>query len=168
LLLGLDVGTRNTGFAYLEDERFFSQTIKQEKYPNGKMALIEMAEQVANAIIALKPTLIGFESYGYKRGFVNTDLGELIGMILYLIRNTGIDVLFLSPMTVKLLVTGEGRATKATVKKAVQGLYTITGDTLHEYDAMALCHTVRLYIENKLDAKRMLAFRRKIICMNYS
>lgn len=162
MIFGIDIGTRWTGIAYIEENCIFTDTISADDGFYGKMGLINLANKIVKRIKNNNPEYVVFENYGYKRGFVNVEVGELAGMIMYQLSGGGYKILFVSPQTVKKMATGYGRSKKKEVANAVKELYGVTVDSYHESDAVAICHVLQLFLGGELDEESTDRIKRRM------
>lgn len=162
IIVGIDPGVEYTGFAISCDGKKTAKTIRADS-AIGAERLISIARQVVDSIVEAKATIAVFEDYGFGGGFFNVEVAELVGMIkwrLYEFR-LPIEVCFLAPNTVKKVITGSGRATKAQVKKAISTL--LETKVSHEADAVALTVVFERYLRGELDVETI----RKIKARTY-
>lgn len=152
IILGIDPGVEYTGVAVLSNGKVTAKTIRALS-GLGSERLISIARQVVDFIIASKADIVVFEDYGFGGGFFNVEVAELMGMIKWRVNEFSLPITlcFLAPNTVKKIIVGNGRATKAQVKKAVSEI--IETKVSHEADAVALCLVYDKYRKSELDSE---------------
>jgi len=152
-ILAIDPGTDYIGVAYLYNEKFIAKTITSDYY--GIKRLEDLVNRLVNIIEIVKPKFIGIEDYGYGGKFFNVEVAEIVGAIKYKLRSSKkkYEITFLAPNSVKLLVAGNGRATKPELRKAINKKYSrLKIHTSHESDAMAIFAVMEDYLKGKINA----------------
>lgn len=126
ILLGIDPGTTRCGFGLVEAIGstlkvldYGLLTVKKEGCASRR--LLFLREALATVIERWKPDRAGVEKLYFNRN-VSTALqvGEARGVILLTLAEAGVDVVEISPQSVKLAVTGYGKADKQQVGRMVQ------------------------------------------------
>lgn len=145
-VLGIDPGYDRLGVAVLErieghDTVVYSTCIETSKTDPLPDRIAAAGTALAAMIAEYQPTVLGIETLFFNKN-VKTAIGvaQARGMVLYLARNAGCQVLELSPQEVKLAVTGYGKSDKQAVTTMVERLvHNVPECALDdEYDAIAV------------------------------
>jgi crossover junction endodeoxyribonuclease RuvC len=150
IILGVDPGSLRTGYGAIETDGRRHRLLEQGALaPPSRRTLPERLSfvhvGVARLIERIRPDVLAVEDVFHA---VNTRsalvLGHVRGVILLAGAQAGLPVQEFSPATVKLQVTGYGRAEKAQVALMVARLLDLreegpTGDAADAL-AVALCH----------------------------
>ena len=159
-VLAIDPGVDFTGVACKKDGYAFVKTLSGEGFGVGR--LVSMVEEIMAVITFEKPEVIVVEDYGFGGKFFNVEVAELVGSLKYCIRMTGLKctVTALAPNTVKRVVTGNGRAKKPEVMKAVAAIVPgVRVKTDHEADALALLIVMGKCLNEELSAADLRMIR---------
>lgn len=145
-ILAIDPGFGRCGVAVLEGSGakatiLYSACIETSpKLPFGKRLLV-----IANELLALvttyEPTLLAIEELYFSNNQKTVfQVAEARGMILYIAHSHDLRVVEYNPLTIKIALTGYGRASKEQVTKMVEKLIVVekTPKTDDEYDAIAV------------------------------
>lgn len=145
-VLAIDPGFGRCGVAVLEGTGtkaniLYSTCIETSaKLPFGERLLI-----IANELIALiathEPTVLAIEELYFSNNQKTVfQVAEARGMILYLAYANHLRVVEYNPLSIKIALTGYGRASKEQVTKMVEKLIIVekTPKTDDEYDAIAV------------------------------
>jgi Holliday junction resolvasome RuvABC endonuclease subunit len=154
-VLGIDASLSSTGYAYRYRGAVVTGSIPTKKMSG--MARLEhvrsMLEQIADRC---QPTFIVLEDYAKGKGGLGRtfDIGELGGIIKHYFFLRGIDVMLVSPTTLKMAITGRGNAdaaqavagrktkvkdkTKPEMRAALRNTFGIVTDQGDEADAAGL------------------------------
>lgn len=145
--MGIDPGSRITGFGVVEEEGRSSRTMAFGVVKPGEgdlgARLAALVAGIAEVIDVWSPEIIALE-----RAFVGKNmssalrLGEVRGALLALSGARSIPVVDYPPATVKLTVAGVGNASKSVVASAVEGFLGGSHPAGDATDALAvaLCH----------------------------
>lgn len=148
-LVTVDPGVQGTGVSIWESARHSGTLTVENDDPYRATAPVTMHMLIMSKLESLRINpphagrmLLVFEDYGYGSGYFNSDVAEIIGMFkshVHFSPSAFIGMVFISPTSVKKIVTGSGKASKADVKRAVKTLYPdIKTTTDHEADSLAL------------------------------
>ena len=148
LVLGIDPGSTVTGYALVERVRGryrlmtagVVKTTSKQEMPHRLRIIHEGLESV---LTVHKPGVVSIEAiFRHKSSESALRLGQARGVALLAAAQANLPVFEYNPMTVKKSVTGNGRADKQQVKRAVTML---TGQKLDlpydAYDAIAIAIT---------------------------
>lgn len=155
IILGLDPGSRRTGYAILCDEdggsgarRVCSGTIRLDETRPFAERLPDLRASLVGLLQQYRPTAASLETC-----FVNKSarsalvLGHVRGVLLLLCIESGLEVYEYAPAEIKRSVTGSGAASKAQVGAMLRRLIpgTPPGGAEDEIDAIAaaFCHWSR-------------------------
>jgi len=134
IILGVDPGTRNTGFGVIDFEKnsstllhFGSIKLDGEKPISERLVIIY--SKLTAVIEAYKPKVIAVETAFYAKNISSTmKLGHARGVILLAAAQSGAQILEISPREIKRHITGNGNASKEQVAKMVQLMLKLTDD----------------------------------------
>jgi crossover junction endodeoxyribonuclease RuvC len=148
-VLGIDPGTAVTGWGLVErTSHGVAHLAHGAVTTNARMTLAAKLATIHTALVALcaewRPDVVALEQSFVGRNVQSAfRLGEVRGVAMLAAASAGIAVAEYSPASVKLAVTGTGRAEKEQVQRAimrelrvVEGLVPDAADAL----AIALCH----------------------------
>jgi Holliday junction resolvasome RuvABC endonuclease subunit len=118
-VLGVDASLTSTGYAYRDRDQVVAGSIPT-KNMSGPARLEHVLSTLAAIVDRCKPTFIVLEDYAKGKGGMGRtfDIGELGGVIKHYFYKRGIDVMLVSPTTLKMAITGRGNADAA---KKVEG-----------------------------------------------
>lgn len=150
-ILGLDPGLNITGYGLIEatpagPKMIEAGVIRGKQRDSLTARLVEIHSGLAEAIVALKPTIVALEQLysHYQRPRTAILMGHARGVICLAAAQAGLEVKSYASTQVKSVLTGNGRAPKTQMQRAIQvelGLPTLpepadVADAL----AIALCH----------------------------
>lgn len=147
-ILGIDPGSRKTGFGVIESGRYHplylvSGVIRVEKY-SGADRLKNIFESVTQIIEQYQPDVVAVEKvFVYKNPNSAIILGQARGVILCAAALKDIPIMEYTPTQIKSTIVGQGHAGKAQVQFMVQNLLKLTQSPQEDAaDALAcaLCH----------------------------
>jgi crossover junction endodeoxyribonuclease RuvC len=153
-ILGIDCGTERTGYGVIEsDGRNHSLVaagvIRVRVSDPLEVRLRIIASKLRSMLEESTPECVAVEEVFHA---VNTKsalkLAHVRGVALLLAAEAGLPVSEYSPLSVKMSVTGYGRAEKQQVQGMVQSLLRTEGVVFASYDAcdalaVAICHATR-------------------------
>ena len=164
IILGVDPGSLRTGYGVIEtDGRRHVLVEKGVIAPGAALGLAErlhvIHRGIAEVIVRIRPDALAVEDLFHA---VNTRsalvLGHVRGAVLLAGAAAGIPVTAFAPATVKVQVTGFGRAEKGQVAMMVARLLRLAGDgeagDAADALAVALCHAHLHGIGDKAAAGR--------------
>lgn len=147
-ILGIDPGSRKTGFGIIESGRFHpnyvsSGVIRVEKL-TGAQRLKTIFESVCQIIDQYQPHVMAIEKvFVYKNPSSAIKLGQARGVILCAAAIKEIPIMEYTPTQIKSTIVGQGHATKDQIQFMVQNLLKLTESPQEDAaDALAgaLCH----------------------------
>lgn len=147
-ILGIDPGSRKTGFGVIESGRYHPQylvsgVIRVEKY-SGADRLKNIFESVTQIIEQYQPDVVAVEKvFVYKNPNSAIVLGQARGVILCAAALKNIPIMEYTPTQIKSTIVGQGHAGKAQVQFMVQNLLKLTQcpqEDAADALACALCH----------------------------
>lgn len=128
IVLGLDPGSRYTGYGVVEQEgsrlrELGSGRISLVSEPSPETRMARLAEGVERALDRWRPAAAALETlYHGKNSRSLIALAQARGVILSVLGRRGLEVEELSPAEVKKAVCGNGRADKTQVARMVEVL----------------------------------------------
>jgi crossover junction endodeoxyribonuclease RuvC len=148
VILGVDPGSRHTGFGVLQGEgstllHLDSGAINPGSRPPLESRLCRIFDGLEELIQQHRPQAIAVEEVFLAANVHSAfTLGQVRGVVLLLAARAGVPIFHYSPLVVKKAVVGYGRASKAQVQLMVKQLLKIDPDNEHAADALAvgLCH----------------------------
>ena len=147
-ILGVDPGSRNTGFGVIDSDGRHSRRVASGCIRVGQFGWPERLELIFDRIAALvaehRPHELAVEQLIFARDpAAALKLGQARGAILCAGLKGGLDVHEYSPKSVKLAVVGTGGADKVQVRHMVRmllSLEALPGEDEADALAIALCH----------------------------
>lgn len=148
-VLGLDPGSRRTGYGVVESEGNRYRSLGHGRVtPSAKLALPArlhaIAERVGEILDEFRPDCVAVEEAFYHESVRSTlVLGHVRGALIVTAVARGIEIAEYTPRAIKQSVTGNGGATKDQVAFMVQRLLGVRGAIPEDAaDALgvALCH----------------------------
>lgn len=125
IILGIDPGTANTGYGIIENKKklqYIGHGVIQtspEDCPGERLRKIN--NKISHIIKEYNPDVLAIENiYFFINAKTAMPVSQAIGSILLTAAKKKIPVERLSPLTIKLMVVGNGRAKKKEIQIAVQ------------------------------------------------
>lgn len=157
IVMGIDPGLANLGYAFIEIKKKggklktidYGCIITDPKFPTGER-LKKIHNELNKLIKKYKPDIMAVESlYFFKNLKTALPVSQAKGVILLAAAKNKIPVYEFTPLQVKMVVTGYGRAEKQQVQKMIKVLLNL--DTIPKLDdaadalGVAVCcaHTLR-------------------------
>ena len=148
VILGVDPGSRHTGFGVIHGERDKPRHLESGRiHPGSRHSLENRLCQIYDGLTALirqhQPQALALEEIflaaNVRSAFV---LGQVKGVVLLAAAQSSLPVFQYSATTVKKAVVGYGQATKAQVQLMIEHLLGIKITNEHAADALAvgICH----------------------------
>lgn len=149
-ILGIDPGMAIVGYSIVdvegdESRLFASGSIRTDKKLTDAARLLEIQNDICTIVEKYSPEVASIEKlFFFKNAKTIIPVAEARGVILMAIEKYQIPIYEYTPMVVKQVVTGYGRATKEEVGKIVE--LSVKYDNLPKLDdtldsiAIALCH----------------------------
>lgn len=153
-ILGIDCGTERTGYGVIESDGRNHKLVDAGviRVPTSEpleIRLSTIAARLRSMLTETTPECVAVEEVFHA---INTKsalkLAHVRGVALLLAAEAGLPVSEYSPLSVKMSVTGYGRAEKHQVQGMVQSLLRTEGVVFASYDAwdalaVAICHATR-------------------------
>ena len=148
IILGIDPGTANTGYGIINDEKslqYIGHGVIQtspEDCPGERLRQIN--NQLLQVIKKYNPDILAIENiYFFVNSKTAMPVSQAKGSILLTAAKKKIPVKEFSPLTIKLITTGNGRAKKKEVQVAVQKILQLKKipKPNHAADALAVAIT---------------------------
>jgi len=148
IVLGVDPGSRHTGFGVIRGERGqLTHLAHGQIAPGGRLPLelrlCQIYDGLTNLLRQHRPTSLALEDIflatNVKSAFI---LGQVRGVVLLAAAQAEIPIHLYPALVVKKAVVGYGQATKVQVKMMVENLLGLKVATHHAADALAVgvCH----------------------------
>ena len=150
-ILGIDPGMAIVGYGLIEydGENYMllaSGSIQTDKTKKESARLLEIYNDMETIVQMYKPDAVSIEKLFFFRNQTTVmPVAHARGVILTVLEKYGIPSFEYTPMEVKQVLTGYGRADKKEVEQMVK--YTLQAETLPKLDdtvdavAIAICHT---------------------------
>lgn len=158
-ILGIDPGMAIVGYSLIDYENdeitlLNSGSIQTAKGNRESARLLEIFNDISTIVEKYKPDCAAIEKlFFFKNRTTVMPVAHARGIILMVLERFNIPIYEYTPMEVKQILTGYGRADKKEVEQMVK--YTLNCETLPKLDdtvdsiAIAICHT-RSFREDKL------------------
>lgn len=148
VVLGVDPGSRNTGFGVLEEEgerllHLASGAIKAGSRPSLEIRLRQIYDALSALILQHQPQALALEEIFLAANVRSAfTLGQVRGIVLLAAAQAALPIFYYPPLVVKKAVVGYGLASKAQVQLMVEHLLGLKIINQHAADALAvgLCH----------------------------
>lgn len=150
-ILGIDPGMAIVGYGVLEQEDasislLSSGSIRTDKNYRESARLLEIQNDMEMLVKKFQPDVAAIEKLFFFRNRTTVmPVAHARGVILAVLEKYGIPIFEYTPMEVKQVLTGYGRADKKEVEKMVQ--FSLEQEKLPKLDdtidaiAIAICHT---------------------------
>jgi crossover junction endodeoxyribonuclease RuvC len=150
-ILGIDCGTQRTGYGLIEsDGRRHSLVnagvIATHAGDDLAIRLLQIAGELRRVFEAFRPDVVAVEEVFHSINSKSAlKLAHVRGVVLLLAAEAGLPVTEYSPLSVKMSVTGYGRAEKQQVEMMVRSLLDSQNAAFATFDAsdalaVAICH----------------------------
>lgn len=150
-ILGIDPGMAIVGYGMIgvendQIELLTSGSIQTDKKLDDSKRLLEIYNDLSQIVEKYKPDCASVEQlFFFKNQKTIIPVAEARGVILTVLEKYGIPIYSYTPMEVKQVLTGYGRAEKKEVEQMVR--LTLNSDNLPKLDdtvdaiAIAICHS---------------------------
>jgi len=156
-VLGIDPGLNITGYAVIERaggklKLVEAGVVRGKSRGNLSARLKEVFEGVSDVIASLKPTALAIEELysHYERPKTAILMGHARGVICLAAEQAGMSIRSYAATQIKLLLTGNGRAPKSQMQRAICREFGLAAPPeppdVADAIAIALCHH---YLSNK-------------------
>jgi len=142
MILGIDPGLENTGYAVVNDNKLISAGVV--KVGKGDERLRDLYNELEKIIKKFKVTEVAFESLFFaKNAKSGMRVAEAVGVIKLVALRCGLEVVGYTPLQVKMALTGYGRAEKEQVEAMVRSCLNLEEPITpsHAADAVAVALT---------------------------
>ena len=146
-VLAIDPGFGRCGVAALSGDAsrsvlHYSSCIETSKSDRFALRLLEVAKEVVRLIDIYKPDTIAIEElYFANNAKTALRVAEVRGMLIYIAVSRNISLVEYNPLSIKIALTGHGRASKEQVTKMVEKIIGKNNEKPmldDEYDAIAV------------------------------
>lgn len=137
MIVGLDLGFRKTGCVAVSDKvnKFVSLLIKPQKTGTGIENIAFIGEEVLKFVKKVKPVMVVIEGQSWAGKGKIGSLGELHGVVKYLLWKEGYSFEVISPLRARKIVLGKGYNRKGMVKEELKRIFKVQFDNLDIMDA---------------------------------
>jgi len=154
IIVGIDPGSKTTGYAFLSVEHKKVKPLAYGVIKNSpRMTLAKritlLYQELNKLIVEFQPTIASIEKIFYAKNVRSlVSLGEARGVLLLALEQAQIPIYEYSAREVKKAVVGNGNASKQQVQYMVKSIMRIKDEEL-QFDiadaiAIALCHVNKL------------------------
>lgn len=155
-ILGIDPGMAIVGYAMIEVEDssiklLTSGSIQTDKNKTDSSRLLEIYNDLSQIVEKYEPDCVSVEElFFFKNQRTIIPVAEARGVILTVLEKYKVPIYSYTPMEVKLVLTGYGRAEKKEVEQMVKVV--LNGDNLPKLDdtvdaiAIAICHSRKAFL----------------------
>lgn len=145
-IIAIDPGYERVGIAILEkttskEVLIFSECFKTLATESAEERLRQIGTEISFLIKKYEPRAMAIETLFFKTNAKTAmKVSEARGVMLYLAAQNGLKVMELTPLQIKVAVTGYGRSEKSQVTAMVRKLIKINSKIKYddEYDAIAV------------------------------
>jgi crossover junction endodeoxyribonuclease RuvC len=126
LILGLDPGTATTGFGLIKKEgkkitSLEFGLIETDKEISSPQRLILIYKEIKRIINQHKPDVVAMERLFFAANAKTAmDVGRACGIMIFTAAKANLEVFEYAPMTIKKVVTGNGKSDKKMVQKSLR------------------------------------------------
>lgn len=159
LILGIDPGTATVGLGLVKhhgSDKFESKYFGWIKTPKEDLAQKRLAQiytELTQKLKEFKPDVVSIEKLFFATNAKTAiAVGQAMGVIMLAVAQADLPLFSYTPMQVKLVIAGSGRAEKEDVKREVRKLLSIRSpnhkkthfDDVCDALAVAICHARKL------------------------
>ncbi len=146
-IIGIDPGLSATGFGIIERNSVLDfGVIRTDNGANTGERLLHLVQELEKVLKKYSPDLGAIESLFFKGGGARSVIlsAESRGALLFTLAKRNIPVFELTPATIKLAITGSGRASKSQLNYMVRQVLKISQRIPeHAADALAVAYCLR-------------------------
>ena len=147
-VIGLDLSLTNTGFAYITQDSYTTYSIKSKL--KGVARLNEIYNEVKSKLRDCD--LVVIEGYGFGSQKAHS-LGELGGLIKFLLYNEKYKVMIVPPTVLKKFLTGKGNSDKSIMMMTTYKKYGVEITDDNQVDAYVLAKLGQMYFKKNKTLK---------------
>ncbi|MDP3902147.1 MAG: crossover junction endodeoxyribonuclease RuvC [bacterium] len=131
IILGIDPGYDRMGLAVLEKNNgketlIYSECVKTNRKDSHEKRLLQIGKGIENAALKHKPDVMAIEKLFFTTNQKTAiKVSEARGTALYVAAKYGLRVVELTPLEIKMALTGYGKAEKFQVQKMVAAILKI-------------------------------------------
>lgn len=145
-IMGLDPGISATGYGIiLNSKKTICGTIRPTE-KNYYKKIAEICDKIRTLIIHYQPDIVSLEKAFYQKNVASLiKISELRGAILFLLLQRKVKFIEYTPAQIKLVTTGNGRASKQQVRFIIERILARGQRRIsnHAIDAMAIAYTAQ-------------------------
>ena len=127
IICAIDPGYDRVGIALLEkngsdaESLLFSECFITDRKESIDDRIFVIANHIETILHTFKPTVLAIETVFFSTNQKTvTSVGEAKGVIKYIAKKNALQIIELTPLQIKLAITGDGRADKSRVSHMVQ------------------------------------------------
>jgi len=139
-VMGLDASLSSFGVALLEEKggEWGAETTTWGPRLSGATRLRWFKEKLERTVVDFGPLLVMLEGYAYNKGQGAHQMGELGGIVRWVLHEMGAPTVIVPPAKLKKFVTGRGNAGKPDVMMGAYKRFGIERHTQDEVEAECL------------------------------
>lgn len=161
IIMGIDSGIEKTGYAIFRKDKklkngfeyLSSGLIKTSKNLSTEKRLLEIHDSIKHLIKSQKPEALAIEQlFFFKNQKTVIRVAQAQGVIMLLATQHKLKVDFLTPLQIKLAITGYGQADKKSVQKMLGLTLKLNGELKQDDQADAIaCGLAYCYLNKGLE-----------------
>ncbi len=138
IILGIDPGYDRMGVAVVKKERgkeklLYSDCLTTKKNFLYGTRIMALGKELGKIIKRFKPDVVAMEKlFFFKNQKTALQVAEARGVFLYVAASNNVSIYELTPLQIKMALTGYGRADKRQVQKMVQAILKL--EKIPKYD----------------------------------
>jgi len=162
-VIGIDPGITATGYGIIEDGKGICTGTIRPKSEEIYSRVFEICENIGFIIDKNKPDCAALEKVFYQKNIQSLmRSSELRGAIILTLLSSKIKILEYTPSQIKLITTGNGRASKKQVRYFIERIVmrNSTKVSAHAIDALAIAYTAARKIQSQIKRRNLKAFHK--------
>lgn len=153
-LIGIDPGITATGYSIIDNNSEITGGTIRPRGNDTYCRILEICNQIKNIIDANKPDCVALEKVFHHKNVQSLmRSSELRGAIIITLLSCGTRIVEYTPTQIKLVTTGNGRASKQQVRYFIEKAIMQNAKRLssHAIDAVAIAYTAarKIKAENR-------------------
>ncbi|MGB9721311.1 MAG: crossover junction endodeoxyribonuclease RuvC [bacterium] len=144
--MGIDPGISATGFGIIIDRKEPVYGTIRPKEREYYKRILAICEKIKSLIVQYKPDVICLEKAFFQKNVASLiKISELRGSIIFLLLENGVRFIEYTPAQIKLVTTGNGRASKNQVRFVIERILLKNNSRIshHAVDALAIAYTAQ-------------------------
>lgn len=146
-IIGIDPGLSATGYGVLEKGKVLGfGVIRTDARESVAQRLVQLGTELEQVLNRFKPSCCAIETLFFKNGGARSVIlsAQSRGVLMFILTQKKIPIFELTPATIKLAITGSGRASKTQLNFMVRKVLKIAGAVQeHAADALAVAYCLQ-------------------------